>query len=88
MNTENPNIPLLAQALGRLRQPTPTRAWPYAPRPAELTRNPPRTTEPEHDFLRMMPEPALVGDLPPEPAPTAAPTTLRTEGTRPYWFDL
>jgi hypothetical protein len=86
MNTENPNFPPLAQALGRLRQPT--RAWPYAPRPAGLAPDPGRPAEPAHDFLRMMPEPALTGELPPEPAPRIAPATPRAEAARTYWFDL
>ena len=67
-------FPPLAQALGRLRQP---RGWPYAPRATEpaIAQNAPRAdatnvspeaapTLPDHDFLRMMPEPALTGDLP------------------------
>jgi len=81
MNPENPHFPLLAQALGRLRQPQ--RAWPYTPRPPELTTAPltdPAT--PAHDFLRILPEPALTGDLPPAPAAPPA------QAARIYWFDL
>lgn len=86
MNTEHPNFPPLAQALGRLRQPT--RAWPYAPRPAELARTPATPTAPGHDFLRMLPEPALTCDLPPAPAPQPAAGIPGAEAARTYWFDL
>jgi hypothetical protein len=80
MNTIEAQLPPLAQALGRLRQP---RAWPYAPRPEAVAATP----APEHDLLRLMPEPALTGDLPekPRPAATAIPGP---EAARTYWFDL
>jgi hypothetical protein len=86
MNTENPNFPPLAQALGRLRQPA--RAWPYAPRPAELARDPEPLAafaEAAHDFLRILPEPALTGELPAAPV---APAIPGAEAARTYWFDL
>lgn len=90
MNTEYPNFPPLAQALCRLRQPA--RAWPYAPRPAELAPEPePLTTtlaEAAHDFLRILPEPALTGDLPAVPPPQPAPAIPGAEAARTYWFDL
>ncbi len=89
MNALDPQLPPLALALGRLRQPRPAHrtTWPFAPRPAgeplpeEL---PPtvRATAPEHDFLRVLPEPALTGEL---PAPRSAPPPAFN---RPYWFDL
>ncbi len=88
MNTENLNFPPLAQALGRLRQPA--RAWPYAPRPAELNPPPAPLTalaEAAHDFLRILPEPALTGDLPAAPAPSI-PAVPGAEAARTYWFDL
>ena len=92
-------FPPLAQALGRLRQP---RGWPYATRPAEpatpetaLAANTTATPAlPDHDFLRMLPEPALTGDLPTN-KPTAARETLTAVEAialaplnRTYWFDL
>lgn len=81
MNTEYPNFPPLAQALCRLRQPA--RAWPYAPRPPELAPAPQTTpAEAANDFLRILPEPALTGDLP------AAPAIPGAEAARTYWFDL
>lgn len=87
MNTENLNFPPLAQALGRLRQPA--RAWPYAPRPPELAPAPlPAFTEAANDFLRILPEPALTGELPAAPAPQAAPAIPGAEAARTYWFDL
>lgn len=87
MNTENLNFPPLAQALGRLRQPA--RAWPYAPRPPELAPAPQAApAEAANDFLRILPEPALTGDLPPVPAPQAAPVIPGAEAARTYWFDL
>lgn len=87
MNTENPNFPPLAQALGRLRQPA--RAWPYAPRPADLAAEPPANiAEAAHDFLRILPEPALTGDLPPAHAPRFAAAIPGAEAARTYWFDL
>lgn len=103
-------FPPLAQALGRLRQP---RGWPYAPRATEPTA--PETarthdlaadttpTLPDNDFLRIMPEPALTGELPqarPAPRPPIAkPAPTRETLTaveaialaplnRTYWFDL
>jgi hypothetical protein len=89
MNTENPNFPPLAQALGRLRQPA--RAWPYAPRPAELTRTPEPVAafaEAAHDFLRILPEPALTCEMPATPASPLAPAIPGAEAARTYWFDL
>ncbi len=91
MNTEYPNFPPLAQALCRLRQPA--RAWPYAPRPPELTeaRTPfvgPGPAEAAHDFLRILPEPALTGDLPAVPPPQPAPPIPGAGAARTYWFDL
>lgn len=90
MTNQDPPLPPLALALGRLRQPRPAlrAAWPFAPRPAgdplpAETLPPGDTlTGPSHDFLRILPEPALNGDLPP-PRPTPA-----TALNRPYWFDL
>lgn len=76
MNTIEAQFPPLAQALGRIRQPRP---WPYAPRPAEAA--------PEHDLLRLMPEPALTGELPEKPRPPAA-AIPGPEAARTYWFDL
>ncbi len=80
MNPIDTQMPPLAQALGRLRQP---RAWPYAPRTEPLTPIP----APEHDLLRLMPEPALTGDLPEKPRPAAA-AIPGPEAARTYWFDL
>ena len=80
MNPSEAQFPPLAQALGRLRQPRP---WPYAPRPA-LARP---ATAPEHDLLRLMPEPALTGELPEKPRPAAA-AIPGPEAARTYWFDL
>lgn len=86
MNLSNPTppmqaieaqIPPLAQALGRLRQP---RARPHAPRPAALAL--------EHDLLRLMPEPALTGELPEPPPPAPPPKPPGPEAARTYWFDL
>lgn len=79
MNTLEAQFPPLAQALGRLRQP---RAWPYAPRPAL------DPASPRHDLLRLMPEPALTGELPPAPPPPAAAALPGPETARTYWFDL
>ena len=79
MNTIEAQFPPLAQALGRIRQPRP---WPYAPRPAALA------TAPEHDLLRLMPEPALTGDLPEKARPAPAPAIPGPEAARTYWFDL
>lgn len=80
MNTIEAQLPPLAQALGRLRQP---RAWPYAPRPGFAAPTP----APEHDLLRLMPEPALTGDLPEKALPAAA-AIPGPEAARTYWFDL
>lgn len=74
MKTIADQLPPLAQALGRLRQPRP---WPCAPRPAAT----------EHDLLRLMPEPAFAGDLPEKPRPPAA-AIPGPEAARTYWFDL
>jgi hypothetical protein len=83
MNTLEAQLPPLAQALGRLRQP---RAWPQAPRPALA---PETRAAPEHDLLRLMPEPALTGDLPAPPPRPAAPAIPGPEAARTtYWFDL
>lgn len=87
------NLPPLALALGRLRQPRlAPRGWPYAtPRtpaePAIAATAPARPqTQPDNDFLRLLPEPALLGELPTErPAP---PTIPGAEAARTYWFDL
>jgi hypothetical protein len=38
-----------------------------------------------HDFLRIVPEPALTGELPPPPPSLAIPGP---EAARTYWFDL
>jgi hypothetical protein len=73
-------FPPLAQALGRLRQ---QRGWPYATRPAAAAT--PAAALPENDFLRMLPEPALTGDLPEtNPAPAHAPlaTAAKPAATR------
>jgi hypothetical protein len=90
MNALDPQLPPLALALGRLRQPRPAprTTWPFAPRPAgeplpEETPPPAATaTAPDHDFLRVLPEPALTGELP--TARSAPPPAFN----RPYWFDL
>jgi hypothetical protein len=83
MNTTEALFPPLAQALGRLRQP---RAWPYAPRPPLPARALADVEATGHDLLRLMPEPALVGDLPAtKPRPAAIPGA---EAARTYWFDL
>lgn len=79
MNTLDAQLPPLAQALGRLRQP---RAWPYAPRPVL------DPACPGHDLLRLMPEPALTGELPPAPPRPPAGTLPGQETARTYWFDL
>jgi len=79
MNTENPQFPPLALALGRLRQP---RAWPYSPRPAELAQT--RPAEAVNDFLRVLPgQPAAF-----EPAASADVFVPGAEAARTYWFDL
>ena len=91
MQTTDLPLPPLALALGRLRQPRPApRGWPYAAttrnttEPAITTRP---QTQPEHDFLRLLPEPALFGELPAErPAPAAIPGAEAARST--YWFDL
>ena len=85
MNTDPAQPPPIALALGRLR---PLRAWPYAPRPTELhpaTPNPRAQPMATHDFLRIVPEPALTGELPPPPPSLAIPGP---EAARTYWFDL
>jgi len=82
MNSIEAQFPPLAQALGRIRQPRP---WPYAPRPATETLPPPPA--PAHDLLRLMPEPALTGELPEKPRPAAA-AIPGPEAARTYWFDL
>jgi hypothetical protein len=74
MNNIENQLPALAQALGRLRQPRPR---PWAERPAET----------EHDLLRLMPEPAFAYDLPEQPRPPAA-AIPGPEAARTYWFDL
>jgi hypothetical protein len=89
MTAHDPQLPPLALALGRLRQPRPAHrtTWPFAPRPAgeplpeELPPAAPPTA-PAHDFLRVVPEPALTGDLPSARNAPAPPVN------RPYWFDL
>ena len=90
MQTIEAQFPPIAQALGRLR-PT-LRSWPFATKPTPpntaTTVQPQRDTETaRHDFLRIVPEPVLTGELPPPrpatPTPTALPETNRT-----YWFDL
>jgi|GEM_PF-2032263 len=86
MTDQDPTLPPLALALGRLRQPrtSPRPTWPFAPRPAgdPLPEEFPPTTAPGHDFLRVHPEPALTGEL---PAPRRTPASPLN---RPYWFDL
>lgn len=91
MQTTEYPLPPLALALGRLRQPRPApRGWPYAATPRTTT-DPTANTrrgqpQPANDFLRVLPEPALVGELPAEhPAPPAIPGA---EAGRTYWFDL
>lgn len=79
MKTNEAQLPPLAQALGRIRQPRP---WPYAPRPAAPG------DAPGHDLLRLMPEPALTGDLPEAPRPAPLPPIPGPEAARTYWFDL
>ncbi len=81
MNTIEPQLAPLGQTPGRPRQP---RAWPYATRPGPAA----TATAPEHDLLRLMPEPALTGDLPEKPRPAAAPAIPGPEAARTYWFDL
>lgn len=91
-NTDLP-LPPLALALGRLRQPRlAPRGWPYAtprtPTETAATATAPvrPQAQPEHDFLRLLPEPALFGELPAErPAPALIPGA---EAARTYWFDL
>ncbi|MBC8011274.1 MAG: hypothetical protein H7067_14400 [Burkholderiales bacterium] len=97
-------FPPLAQALGRLRQP---RAWPYANRTTDAATAPettptdapddatPAAAPADNDFLRILPEPALTGDLPEAKpaAPTRAPLTAieaiaLAPLNRTYWFDL
>ncbi len=80
MNTLEAQLPPLAQALGRLRQPR--AAWPYAPRPAL------DPAVPGHDLLRLMPEPALAGEWPPAPPRPPATAIPGPEAARTYWFDL
>jgi hypothetical protein len=76
MNTTEAQLPPTAQTPGRLRLP---RARPCATRPAAAL---------EHDLLRLMPEPALTGELPePPPRPPAA-GIPGPEAARTYWFDL
>ncbi len=84
MTNQDPTLPPLALALGRLRQPRPAprAAWPFALPTEKTPLDGITTTSPAHDFLRMLPEPALSGELPP-PRPT-----LVTPQNRPYWFDL
>lgn len=88
MQTTTPALPPLAQALGRLRQPrpAPARAWPFAPRPAG-------TPAARHDFLEVLPEPALTGELPPARPAAHGPAGATggipgPEAARTYWFDL
>lgn len=83
MNALETQFPPLAQALGRLRQP---RSWPYATRPtepatAQAARDGNATADAtaaptDNDFLRILPEPALTGDL-----PEATPITTRPAPT-------
>jgi hypothetical protein len=89
MQATEQTFPPLALALGRLRQPRPApRGWPYAATTRATTdaaapvARPQR--QPENDFLRLLPEPALFGELPVErpappanPGPEAAPATNR-----------
>lgn len=75
MNATEAQLPP-APAAGRLRQP---HAWPGAARPRALTF--------EHDLLRLMPEPALTGELP-EPPPRPVAAVPGPEAARTYWFDL
>ncbi len=89
MTTQDPQLPPLALALGRLRQArtTPRTTWPFAPRPDDPhppAEPPPAAPSamPVHDFLRVLPEPALTGELPREQPAPLKPTN------RPYWFDL
>ena len=88
MQTIENQFPPIAQALGRLRPAL--RNWPYAPKngaPPPPTTDKRNTEAYGHDFLRILPEPALTGELPPalpaQPAPQALPKL-----DRPYWFDL
>ena len=89
MNPTDTQTPPAATTPGRLRQPRP---WPYATRPTGAPL--PETDAPEHDLLRLMPEPALAGDLPPpKPAPardrlTAAEAIALAPLPRTFWFDL
>jgi hypothetical protein len=86
MNAQNPQLPPLALALGRLRQPRPAHrtTWPFAPRPAgdPFPEELPQANASGNDFLRVHPEPALTGEL---PAPGSSPASPLS---RPYWFDL
>lgn len=100
MTTQPLPFPPLAQALGRLRaRPAAPRAWPANPRPLPQTdaagepARPAPETAPEagHDFLRMIPEPALCETA---PAPAAPPRLTPAEAialapiNRTFWFDL
>ena len=85
MNTDNPQFPPLALALGRLRQP---RAWPYAPRPAELAPAP-QPAAAGHDFLRILPGHRAALETPEfTTAAIAAAGVPGAEAARTYWFDL
>jgi hypothetical protein len=79
MTTLEAQLPPLAQALGRLRQP---RLAPGRPR---------FDADAGHDLLRLMPEPALAADLPALAEPAHRPAAAAIPGpeaARTYWFDL
>lgn len=89
MNTENYVFPPLAQTHARPRQAA--RAWPCAPRPAELSLPAARCADAGHDFLRILPEPALTCELPAAPPPQLPkilPPVPGAGAARTYWFDL